>query len=49
MFVLELAQVVDILVDDNPEAVRLAMRSDLVLGECLRHGVGADGKGVLGE
>lgn len=37
MFVLELSQVIDILVNDNPEIIRLAMRGDLVLRKRLGH------------
>ena len=38
MFVLKLGQVIDVLVDNHPQAVRLAMRGDVVLGESLGHG-----------
>lgn len=40
MVILKLGQVVHIFVNNNPEAIGLAMRSHLVLGEGLRHVVG---------
>lgn len=38
MFVLELGQIVDILVYDNPQVVALVVGCDILLGECFRHG-----------
>ena len=38
MFILELGQIIDILIDDDPEVIGLAMRRDVVLGESLGHG-----------
>lgn len=37
MIVLELGQIVDILVHDDPKVVRLAVRRDVVLAESLGH------------
>ena len=37
MLLLELGQVVHILVNHNPEVIRLAMRRNVLLGKCLGH------------
>lgn len=37
VLVLELGDIINILVNDNPWAIALAMRRDVVLAECLRH------------
>lgn len=37
MFILKLGQIVDILIDDDPQVVALVMRCDVALGECFRH------------
>lgn len=39
VLVLELCQVVDIFVDDDPQVVRLAVRGHIGLGESSRHDV----------
>jgi len=38
VLVLEFGDIIDILVNDNPWVIALAMRRDVVLAECLRHG-----------
>ena len=38
MLILKLSQIVDIVVDDDPQAIGLAVRCNIVLGECLGHG-----------
>lgn len=38
MFVLELGDIVDVLINHDPDAVALAVRRDVVLAECLCHG-----------
>ncbi len=38
MLVLELGQIIDILIHDDPQVVRLRVRRDIGFGERLRHG-----------
>lgn len=37
MLILKLGHIVDILVNDDPQAIRLIMSSDLLFGNRLRH------------
>lgn len=37
MLILELGDIVDVLVNHNPQAIALRMRCHVVLAECLRH------------
>lgn len=37
MLILELGDIVDVLVNHNPQAIALGMRCHVVLAECLRH------------
>lgn len=43
VLILEVGHIVDVLVNDDPQAVALAVGGDLVLAESLRHG---DGRNV---
>jgi hypothetical protein len=40
MFILELGQVIDILVHDNPQIIALVVRCDIALGEGFGHSCG---------
>jgi hypothetical protein len=44
MFILELGQIIDVLVNDNPKVVGLVMRGDVGLGERFGHDVSVKGR-----
>jgi hypothetical protein len=41
MVILELCEIIDVAVDNDPQGIRLVFRRDVALGKDLGHGVGA--------